>query len=122
MDKVLLAQINITAGGSVTKVNSFTLSDILSTVVTAALVISGVIFFFMLLIGGIQWIVSGGDKTGTEAARGRITAALIGLIIVFSAFAIIALLDSIFGFSLLELQFGSIGTDSAIGPGSSNPS
>ena len=38
--------------------------------------------FFYLILGGFQWITSGGDKAGTEAAREKITAAFIGLAIV----------------------------------------
>lgn len=56
------------------------------------------IAFVLLLIGGIQWITSGGDKEAMAVARGRITAALIGLIIVFSAWAIAGLLRNFFGF------------------------
>lgn len=64
--------------------------------------ISGVmnlVFFFALLLvliyivwGGIQWITAGGDKAGLEAARGKITGAVVGLIVVAVAFAIYNLL------------------------------
>lgn len=67
------------------------------------LVVAGLAFFFILVIGGIKWIVSGGDKAHTEAARGQITAALVGLVIVFSAWAIIALIKSFFNVDLLKL-------------------
>lgn len=62
-----------------------------------------IIFFFVLLLGGIKWITSGGDKAGMESARNRITHALIGLVILFSAFAIIKLIGAIFGLDLLNL-------------------
>lgn len=68
-----------------------------------ALVIAGVIFFFMLVIGGIRWIVSGGDKTQTEAARNQITAALVGLVIVFAAWAIASLIKALFGVDIINL-------------------
>jgi hypothetical protein len=57
------------------------------------------VFFFALVLvliyliwGGIQWITAGGDKQGTEAARGKITGAIVGIIIVATAFAIYRLL------------------------------
>jgi hypothetical protein len=57
------------------------------------------VFFFALILvliylvwGGIQWITAGGDKQGTEAARGKITGAIVGIIIVSVAFAIYRLL------------------------------
>lgn len=58
---------------------------------------AGIIAFFVLIWGGIGWILSGGDKEGTEKARKRITGALIGLAIVFSAYALLYLVSSIFG-------------------------
>jgi len=67
-----------------------------------------VLFFFMLVIGGIQWIMSGGDKAKTEEARNRITAALIGLIIVFAAWLIIILVQNVFGVSLLNFTIPNI--------------
>ena len=54
------------------------------------LILAGLVFFFILVIGGIKWIMSGGDKAHTEGARNQITAALVGLVIVFSAWAIVA--------------------------------
>ncbi|MDQ3098324.1 MAG: hypothetical protein M3Q44_01105 [bacterium] len=68
--------------------------------ISAALTgVMGLVFFFALILvliylvwGGIQWITSGGDKAGTEAARGKITGAIVGIIIVAVAFAIYRLL------------------------------
>jgi len=67
------------------------------------LVVAALIFFFILVFGGIQWITAGGDKAGTETARKRITNALIGLAIVFSAWAITALINALFGVNIFEL-------------------
>lgn len=41
-----------------------------------------------LIIGGIRYITSGGSKEGSEAARGMITNAVIGFIVVLGAFAL----------------------------------
>jgi len=54
-----------------------------------------------LVIGGIKWIASGGDKAQTESARNQITAALVGLVIVFAAWAILALIKVFFGIDIL---------------------
>jgi hypothetical protein len=69
------------------------------------LVVAALVFFFVLVIGGIQWIMSGGDKTGAETARKRITAALVGLAIVFAAWAIGTLIKTLFGFDIFNLSF-----------------
>lgn len=76
--------------------------------IQAVLVIAGILFFFMLVWGGIEWIMSGGDKAGNENARKRITNALIGLAIVFSAWAIVNLITVVFGVNLLNLSIPSI--------------
>lgn len=75
--------------------------NIITFLITASLIVAAVVFFFMLVWGGIEWITSGGDKAGNENARKRITNALIGLAIVFSAWAIVTLIKVIFGIDLL---------------------
>lgn len=100
--------INISPTGEATNLN-FSVSELLSWLITAIILIAGLIFFFMLIIGGLRWILSGGDKAATESARGQITAALIGLIIVFSAWAIAQLISGVFQVNILNLDFGTIG-------------
>lgn len=77
------------------------LGVLLSKILTLIFIVAALIFFFMLVVGGIQWMVSGGDKAATESARGRITAALIGLIIVFAAWAIMKLIETFLGITFL---------------------
>lgn len=79
------------------------ISKIVSGLITFALIIAAIAFFFMLVIGGIRWIMSGGDKAQTEAARGQITHALIGLVIVFSAWAIALLIKNFFNVDIFSL-------------------
>lgn len=85
--------------------SSITVGGILQGAITLVLVVAAVIFFFMLVVGGIKWILSGGDKGQTESARNQITAALIGLVIVFAAWAIANLLGSLFGITIFSGQF-----------------
>lgn len=65
---------------------------------------AAIIAFFFLIIGGIQWITSGGDKTNTQAARDKITAALIGLAIVVVSYALMSLIGRFFGVKPFELE------------------
>ena len=101
-------QITITPGSSVANIDSFTVSNIISWAITMVLVLAGVIFFFMLVIGGIRWIISDGDKVNTEGARNQITAALIGLIIVFASWAIINLISTVFGIDITNFSIPTI--------------
>lgn len=87
---------------------TFTIPSIISTLISIVLVVAGVVFFFMLIWGGISWIMSGGDKAKTEAARNRITAALVGLIVLFSAWAIATLMYTVFGIDVLNVTLPTI--------------
>ncbi|MCL5411820.1 MAG: hypothetical protein M1150_03775 [Patescibacteria group bacterium] len=71
---------------------------------TTAVIIGGLLFLIYLLIGGIQWITSGGDKAGLESARGKIVNALIGLGILVASFAIIKIVETLFGIKILDLN------------------
>lgn len=84
---------------------TITFEGIIQALISLVLIIAAIIFFFMLVIGGIRWITSGGDKAQTEAARGQLTAALIGLVVVFSAWAILQILQRFFGITIIGTQF-----------------
>lgn len=103
-----LTAVNITTPTGFEGVSGFTVGSIIQWAVTVVLIVAGLIFFFMLIIGGLRWILSGGDKQGTESARSQITAALIGLVIVFSAWAIATLVNSVFGVNILNFTIPNI--------------
>jgi hypothetical protein len=84
------------------------LKKMLPNVIGLLFVIGAIVFFFMLIIGAIQWISSGGDKGKLESARGRLTSAVVGIIILFSVFAIMKLVELFFGISILTLDIGSL--------------
>jgi len=89
--------------GNFSVLSTLSFGKLIQSFIQFALVIAGVIFFFMLVIGGIRWILSGGDKGQTEAARNQITAALVGLVIVFAAWAIASLIKALFGVDIINL-------------------
>ena len=60
-------------------------------------IIAAIIAFVYLVLGGIQWITSGGDKTAMESARNKITHAVVGLVVVAAAYAIILLVQAFLG-------------------------
>lgn len=62
---------------------------------------AGLAFFINLLIGGIQWLSSGGDPKALQAARGRILNAFVGLIIVAAAFAIALIVETVLGIKIV---------------------
>lgn len=88
--------------GDFARVGKFTLPNMLSTFFSVIIVVVGIVFLFMLIMGGIKWMMSEGDDKKLTAARNQVTNALVGLVIVFAAWAIIALINSIFGINLLN--------------------
>jgi hypothetical protein len=94
-------------GSDFEALGGLTLPSIVSGLIRGALVVAAIVFFFILVIGGIKWIASGGDKAATEGARNQITAALIGLVIVFAAWAIVALINTFFGVNIFSLTLPS---------------
>lgn len=78
------------------------IGNIISAVVGILLLVAAVMAFLYLILGGIQWITSGGDKSGMEAARNKITAAIVGLIIVAAAWAVMLLVGQFVGVNLLS--------------------
>ncbi len=70
--------------------------------------IGTIVFFFVMLLGAIQWIISGGDKAAVEGARGKIMNAIIGLVVLFSLLAFVKLLENFFGIDILTLDIGPL--------------
>ena len=100
--------IKIQPGGDFAVLGGLTIGGIVAGLIRLILVIAALVFFFILVIGGIRWIASGGDKTQTEAARNQITAALVGLVIVFAAWAIVQLINTFFGINIFELSLPTV--------------
>ena len=110
MQKLIADTISLTPApqSGFSTLSGITIPSIISALIRLVVVVAAVIFFFMLVIGGIRWIASGGDKAQTEAARNQITAALVGLVIVFAAWAILALVKTFFNVDIFSLAIPTI--------------
>ena len=69
--------------------NLFGDNGIFKQITNVVLYIVGVIAVIMLIIGGIKYVVSGGDAKKVTDAKNTVLYAIIGLIISFLAFAIV---------------------------------
>lgn len=83
-------------------------SKLISVAVTLGFIAGAIIFVFMLLTGGVSWISSGGDKAAVEAAQKKVTNAAIGLLLLFSLFVILQVIQTIFGINILLLDLPSL--------------
>jgi len=66
------------------------------------LTVAAVIWFlFQFTIGGISWMTAAGEKNKLTEARERLTNAFVGLVIVISGWAILALAGQFFGWTTI---------------------
>ncbi len=72
-------------------------TNLVSSVIGLMTISATIWFMFQFIVGGINWLASGGDKTKLQEARDRITNAFVGLVIVMAAWGIIAILGAFFG-------------------------
>lgn len=79
-----------------------------SVLIQLSFAIGSVVFFYMLIFGAIRWITSSGDKGKLEAAQKQITSALVGLVILLLIFAIINLIETLFGISILTIKLPTL--------------
>jgi hypothetical protein len=88
--------------------SSLFFEKIIPVLIGVGLIIGILIFLVIFLMGAIMWIMSGDDKNKFQQAKDRITQALIGLIILFSTFAVLKSIEIITGTDLIRLNLGFI--------------
>lgn len=66
------------------------------------LVITIILAFIFLVIGGMKWITSQGDKQGLASAKGTVTYAIIGLVLAFLCFGILRFISEFFNLDLIN--------------------
>jgi hypothetical protein len=84
--------------------DNITASGLISGFINLVLIVSTVVFFFILIIGSLKWITSSGDEKKLATARASITHGAIGLGIVFIAWALMSLIGNLFDFNPFKLQ------------------
>ena len=75
------------------------ITSAISGIIGFMTVAAAIWFLIQILIGGIAWISSAGDKTKLTEARDRLTNAFIGLLVVVAAWAILAVAGQFFGWT-----------------------
>ncbi|MEK7163966.1 MAG: hypothetical protein AAB768_02360 [Patescibacteria group bacterium] len=83
---------------------SFVLQKFLVNFIKLSFVIASVVFLFMLVWGGIEYISAGGDKERLGNSSKRITHALIGIVILLGSYALFKLINLVFGINILKLD------------------
>ncbi len=70
---------------------------LINNIIKFGFIVIGLIFFVVIIIGGIEWMLSGGDDKKKEGAQGRLVNAVIGIAIVAGSYLIVEIVSSLFG-------------------------
>ncbi|MEN9327486.1 MAG: hypothetical protein RI947_294 [Candidatus Parcubacteria bacterium] len=74
------------------------LGAVINRVVGSLLIpVAAVILFLIFIWGGYDFMMSGGDPARIKSARAKITAGIIGFILLIAAYVIVRLISYIFG-------------------------
>lgn len=79
-----------------------TLAVLIATLWRILFTLGGLAVIIFMASGAFMWITSGGDKGKVETARERITASVIGMMILFSMFALVNYVFPLIGFNILS--------------------
>ena len=84
--------------------NFGTLADFFNMIVPNILLLAGIIFFVLLVVGGFMFIAGagGGDANQTGKGQKAITYALIGFIIIFVSYWIIKIIETVTGINIFD--------------------
>ena len=81
------------------------IADVINYLIPRIFVFAGLLLLLYLLYGGFHYIVSMGDPKGMQEARGKITNALVGFLIVFLSYWIVLIIGRILGIDTFEGMF-----------------
>lgn len=85
------------------------IGSLINGVLSFVMVIAALLVFLYLIMGGIEWITSGGDSGKTEKARNKITAAVVGLVVLAASYAVLLIVLNFLGFDNLGQVFSNAG-------------
>lgn len=72
--------------------------------VSTVLALAGVGLFVMLVAGGFTFLLSGGDQKKLDAAKGTLTNAILGLVVIVSAYLILRTIEIFTGVTLTKFE------------------
>lgn len=80
------------------------LEPLFSNVVAAMVSLAGVALFVMLIVGGYNFLFSAGDPKKLEQATHTITNAIIGLVVIISAYLILKTISVFTGVDVTQFK------------------
>ncbi len=74
-----------------------TVGDLVSRITQFLIPVAALILFFVLISGGYDLLMSQGNPEKLKSARAKITAGVIGFVLMIASYMIVKLISSIFG-------------------------
>ncbi|HEX7042525.1 MAG TPA: hypothetical protein VF189_04700 [Patescibacteria group bacterium] len=85
------------------------LGKVIANAINLLFVVAALLALGFLILGGIKWLTSQGEKEGIGKARETIVAAVVGLIIIFLSYLIVNFILNLFvGVNLFNLTLPTI--------------
>jgi hypothetical protein len=90
-------EINGTSIDSPLDSNITTLADVINLAISFLFPLAGVILLFILIWGGYDFLLSQGDSDKISSARAKITAGIVGFVLLVISYLLVRILTFIFG-------------------------
>lgn len=82
------------------------LEPIFGNVVQALTALVGVAVFVMFVVGGFSFLMSAGDQKKLEKARGTLTNAIIGVVVIVVAYLVLLTIKALTGVDVTKFTVG----------------
>lgn len=103
--------INTCPGGNFNALclNASDIGKVITNGINFLFVVAAMLALVFLVIGGVKWLTSQGEKEGVNKARETIVAAIVGLVIIFLSYLIVNFILNLFaGVSLFNLTLPTL--------------
>lgn len=97
-----------TSIGNTKSIGGYDVFGLVHTGIAWAFIVAALLSIIFVFVGGISFILSGGDEAKVKQAVGTIRYAIIGLVITILAITIVNLVGRIFGVDLVFVKFDAI--------------
>lgn len=97
-----------TQTGNTAAIGGYEVYDLIHTGIAWALIIAAFLSVIFIFVGGISFILSGGQEDKVKNAVSTIRYAIIGLVTTILAVTVVALVGRVFGVDLVFIKFQEI--------------
>jgi len=90
------------ASAQLNQLEAYNVVDLVNKFVAYALILAALLSVVFIFIGGISFILSGGDEAKIKSAIASIRYSIIGLIVTILSFTVVGFIGQPFGFDLIK--------------------